>query len=169
MEGDLLFAPGFVAPPNTDYKSYHEYIDDLLPPESPILYGLHSNAEIGTLTARSDNLFQTLMEMQPRDSGSSGGTGMSRDEKVSSTSCINQIYLIRYSNEWYAIYFQVRQALDDVLDKVPEPFNLIDMLSRVEEQTPYVIVSFQECERMNGLMNEIRRSLKELHLGLKVY
>jgi len=59
--------------------------------------------------------------------------------------------------------------LDDVLDKVPEPFNLIDLMSRVEEQTPYVIVSLQECERMNGLMNEIRRSLKELHLGLKVY
>lgn len=42
------------------------------------------------------------------------------------------------------------------------------MMSRVEERTPYVIVSFQECERMNVLMNEIRRSLKELHLGLKV-
>uniref|UniRef100_A0A2H8TNS3 Dynein beta chain, ciliary n=1 Tax=Melanaphis sacchari TaxID=742174 RepID=A0A2H8TNS3_9HEMI len=142
MEGDLSFAPGFVAPPNTDYKLYHEYIDDLLPSESPILYGLHSNAEIGTLTARSDNLFKTLLEMQPRDLGSSGGTGMSRDEKV-------------------------KQTLDDVLDKVPEPFNLIDMMSKVEEQTPYVIVSFQECERMNSLMNEIRRSLKELHLGLK--
>jgi len=42
------------------------------------------------------------------------------------------------------------------------------MMGKVEEQTPYVIVSFQECERMNTLMNEIRRSLKELHLGLKV-
>jgi len=51
---------------------------------------------------------------------------------------------------------------------VPEPFNTVDMMARVEEQTPYVIVSFQECERMNLLMNEIRRSLKELHLGLKV-
>lgn len=58
--------------------------------------------------------------------------------------------------------------MDDVLDKVPEPFNLIDMMGKVEEQTPYVIVSFQECERMNALMNELRRSLKELHLGLKV-
>lgn len=82
MEGDHLFAPGFVAPPNVDYKSYHQYIDDLLPPESPILYGLHPNAEIGTLTTRSENLFQTLMEMQPRDSGASSGGGMSRDDKV---------------------------------------------------------------------------------------
>lgn len=82
MEGDHSFAPGFLAPPNLDYKSYHQYIDDLLPPESPTLYGLHPNAEIGTLTTRSENLFKTLMEMQPRDMGSSGGTGISRDDIV---------------------------------------------------------------------------------------
>lgn len=82
MEGDLSFASGFPAPPNTDYKSYHQYIDDLLPPESPVLYGLHPNAEIGTLTTRSENLFSTLMEMQPRDASASSGTGISKDEKV---------------------------------------------------------------------------------------
>ena len=34
--------------------------------------------------------------------------------------------------------------------------------------TPYVVVAFQECERMNMLTSEIRRTLKELDLGLKV-
>lgn len=77
-----MFAPGFPVPPNTDYRSYHRYIDNVLPPESPILYGLHPNAEIGTLTNSSENLFQTLMEMQPRDAGSSSGTGISREDKV---------------------------------------------------------------------------------------
>jgi len=37
-----------------------------------------------------------------------------------------------------------------------------------EERTPYVIVAFQECERMNMLTSEIKRTLKELNLGLKV-
>lgn len=41
------------------------------------------------------------------------------------------------------------------------------MMAKVEERTPYIIVAFQECERMNILMREIRRSLKELNLGLK--
>lgn len=41
-------------------------------------------------------------------------------------------------------------------------------MTRAEEKTPYIVVSFQECERMNTLTNEIRRSLKELDLGLKV-
>lgn len=66
------------------------------------------------------------------------------------------------------ICLQVRSTLDDILDRVPEPFNITEMMARAEEQTPYVIVSFQECERMNILMSEIRRSLKELNLGLKV-
>lgn len=32
----------------------------------------------------------------------------------------------------------------------------------------YFLVVLQECERMNNLTNEIKRSLKELNLGLKV-
>ncbi|XP_032583049.1 dynein beta chain, ciliary-like [Drosophila sechellia] len=34
-------------------------------------------------------------------------------------------------------------------------------------QGPYIIVAFQECERMNNLMTELRRSLNELDLGFK--
>lgn len=47
---------------------------------------------------------------------------------------------------------------------------MMEIMNKVppEERTPYVIVAFQECERMNTLTNEIRRSLKELDLGLKV-
>ena len=76
-------APGFPVPGNSDYKGYHQYIDDVLPPESPYLYGLHPNAEIGFLTATSDNLFKTVLEMQPRDSGGGEGSGGTREEKVS--------------------------------------------------------------------------------------
>ena len=55
----------------------------MLPPESPYLYGLHPNAEIGFLTTTSDNLFKTVLEMQPRDTGGAGGGASSREEKVS--------------------------------------------------------------------------------------
>lgn len=54
------------------------------------------------------------------------------------------------------------------MDRVPEPFNIPELMAKVEELTPYTIVALQECERMNNLMGEIRRSLKELELGLKV-
>lgn len=69
VDGELQLAPGFPAPPNTDYAGYHNYIDEMMPPESPYLYGLHPNAEIGFLTTTSENLFRTVFEMQPRDAG----------------------------------------------------------------------------------------------------
>lgn len=61
---------------------FHQYIDDTLPAESPYLYGLHPNAEIGFLTQTSEKLFRTLLEMQPRDSSAGEGSGSTRDEKV---------------------------------------------------------------------------------------
>ena len=39
--------------------------------------------------------------------------------------------------------------------------------SRVTEKSPYVLVVLQEVERMNTLLQEIRRSLIELQLGLQ--
>ena len=47
LDGELMLAPGFSIPPNSDYNGYHNYIDTNLPTESPHLYGLHPNAEIG--------------------------------------------------------------------------------------------------------------------------
>ena len=65
---------------------------------------------------------------------------------------------------------QIKSILDDILEKLPEEFNMYEIMAKVplEERTPYVVVAFQETERMNTLTNEIRRTLKELDLGLKV-
>ncbi|XP_026855443.2 LOW QUALITY PROTEIN: dynein heavy chain 9, axonemal [Electrophorus electricus] len=142
MDGELYLAPGFPLPGNMDYNGYHQYIDEALPAESPYLYGLHPNAEIGFLTQTSDKLFRTVLEMQPRDRGSGTGSGTSRDEKV-------------------------KAVLDEILEKLPDDFNMVELMGKVEERSPYVVVALQECERMNILTQEIKRSLKELSLGLK--
>ncbi len=62
----------------------------------------------------------------------------------------------------------MRQTIDEILDKIPDEFNIQDMAARAEERTPYTTVVFQECERMNILMQEIKMSLAKLNLGLKV-
>ncbi|CAG4954204.1 unnamed protein product [Colias eurytheme] len=142
VDGELQLAPGFPAPPNTDYAGYHQYIEDAMPAESPYLYGLHPNAEIGFLTTTSENLFRTIFEMQPRDAQASGATTVTREDKV-------------------------KQMLDEIMEKLPEEFNMVEIMGKVEERTPYVIVAFQECERMNNLTGEMKRSLRELDLGLK--
>lgn len=140
FEGSFELAPGFMLPPSTDYKDYHRYMDEMLPPESPYLYGLHPNAEIGVLTKSADKMFKTILEMQPRDT--SGGQTPSKEEKVKS-------------------------SLDEILEKLPDGFNISELLARVEERTPYISVAIQECDRMTMLIHEVRRSLKELDLGLK--
>lgn len=139
-EGNFELAPGFVAPPTSDYKEYHRYIDENLPPESPYLYGLHPNAEIGVLTKTADKLFKTILEMQPRDTA--GGSSSSKEEKVAA-------------------------VIEDIVEKLPEGFNVAELIARVEERTPYISVAIQECDRMSMLTSEIRRSLRELQLGLK--
>ncbi|KAL8211658.1 UNVERIFIED_CONTAM: Dynein heavy chain 9, axonemal [Gekko kuhli] len=83
LEGEFSLAPGFPLPGNLDYNGYHLYIDDALPAESPYLYGLHPNAEIGFLTQTSEKLFRTLLELQPRNTSLGEGAGTTREEKVS--------------------------------------------------------------------------------------
>ncbi|KAJ3083362.1 hypothetical protein HDU99_010537, partial [Rhizoclosmatium hyalinum] len=140
LDGGFELAPGFASPPTSDYKEYHRYIEENLPPESPYLYGLHPNAEIGVLTKMADKLFQTILEMQPQDAA--GGSAMSKDEKV-------------------------RSFIEEIISTLPDNFNVPELIARVEERTPYISVAIQECDRMSILTSEIRRSLKELELGLR--
>ncbi|KAF0872636.1 DYH9 protein, partial [Crocuta crocuta] len=142
LEGGLCLAPGFRLPGNLDYIGYHQYVDAELPAESPYLYGLHPNAEIGFLTQTSEKLFRTVLELRPRDGHAGDGAGASREEKV-------------------------KVLLEEILERVTDEFNIAELMARVEERTPYVVVAFQECERMNTLTREIQRSLRELDLGLK--
>lgn len=48
----LELAPGFKAPVPTDYATMKEYIETALPAESPIMYGMHTNAELSLLTSQ---------------------------------------------------------------------------------------------------------------------
>ncbi|CAI9715294.1 dynein beta chain, ciliary-like [Octopus vulgaris] len=63
----------------------------------------------------------------------------------------------------------VKTILDEMTEKLPDEFIMAELMGKVpaEERTPYVVVAFQECERMNLLISEIKRTLKELDLGLK--
>merc|ERR1712070_468445 len=62
---------------------------------------------------------------------------------------------------------KVKMMLDDILEKLPEQFNMVELAERIEDVTPYTGVFLQEVERMNNLVFEMRRSLVELDSGLK--
>ena len=59
-----------------------------------------------------------MFELQPRESGSGGGGATSREDKV-------------------------KTIVDDISEKMPDQFNMHDIMAKCEERTPYVIVCFQ--------------------------
>jgi len=132
--------PDFPAPAEGNFTDILAYIRTTLPTESPSLFGLHPNAEIGFMSAESETLFRTLLELQGAAAG--GGDGGGKDAIVA-------------------------EKMADLLDRAPALFSMIDINSRIAEKTPFLVVLLQECERMNELLGEIRRSLNELKLGLE--
>lgn len=92
------------------------------------------------MTKQADDLCRAISELQPRGAGGAGG--MTMQEKV-------------------------KRLLDDVMERLPEQFNLLELEERVDERTPYTNVFLQEVDRMSRLLYEMRRSLVELDMGLR--
>jgi len=139
----MELVPGLPVPQPMSYVEYVSWILDSgeMPAESPILYGLHPNAEINFRTVQADVLFKTINELQPKQQGS--GDMLSPQDIV-------------------------RAKLDDIRDRLPEMHNLQDLSERLEEdRTPQQHVFYQECERMNGLIDRLKKTLEELDLGMK--
>jgi dynein heavy chain len=148
LHSGLELGPGFKSPDaNTlDYAGYLDYTEQHLPSDSPSMFGLHPNAEIGYLTNWTSTIFTTIMILSGGGSGGDGGGSGGGSS--------------------------IKETMAFFMDNLPEGFQMLDVMELAEpllegESSPYVMVAIQECQRMNGLMNEIKRSLIELEKGLK--
>lgn len=85
----------FKCPAATTYERYVEYIDQELPPETPLAYGMHPNAEIDFRTKQCIDIFADLMELSPKESGDSGEGVATVDSKVAEFAdrCLNEASL----------------------------------------------------------------------------
>merc|ERR1719261_168909 len=67
----------------------------------------------------------------------------------------------------------VKSVMEDLMERLPENFIMPIVNERAKplleqlELSPFVVVALQECNRMNALLSEMRRSLVELDKGLK--
>ena len=81
MDGNLAFYEGLLAPPTLNtFKDYCDYFDDSIHEETPMMFGLHANAQITYRTTRARKLFKTVTAMRPCQSIPS--TGMSLQDHV---------------------------------------------------------------------------------------
>lgn len=136
----------FKCPAPTTYEKYIEYIETELPPETPLAFGMHPNAEIDFRTTQCNQLFVMLVELQPKTSnqGEGGDTVASK--------CAE--FMGRVADE--AQLDQNKPNVDDILSKLSE-----------EDRRPYQNVFIQECENIAKLIKEIIRSLAEIELANK--
>ena len=67
----------FKCPGALTYSKYIDHIEENLPAETPLAYGMHPNAEIYFRTNQCNILFRTIVELQPKDASTddSGGDG----------------------------------------------------------------------------------------------
>lgn len=57
-----------------------EYVEELMPPETPLAFGLHPNAEIGFKLREGVRFCGAVLALQPREAGAEGG--LTIEEKV---------------------------------------------------------------------------------------
>merc|ERR1712032_130560 len=135
-------APNFKSPDPSryDYDAYRKYIDEKLPQESPILFYLHSNAEISYLTAQGEFMFDAIFNVQG-GSASSGG-----------------------DNKKDSLGDDIKRYTEKLLACIP--FKLAEIKGKVPVLGPYDVVAVQECERINNINANLLRTLEELVKGI---
>jgi dynein heavy chain len=163
-KGEL--APRIMSPDSDkwEYSAYENYIRTALPPETPLTYGLHPNAEIGFLTNKAEEAMSIIFRLE---------VGSSTDTTSTSSSSM------------------LRETLSDLLRRCPALFDLITLAERCRKRVtewdgPYAVVVAQECTRysltqsltyslthplthscrLNTLLEEITFTLDELQKGL---
>jgi dynein heavy chain, axonemal len=120
----------FKCPPAAPYEKYLEHIEAELPPETPLAFGLHPNAEVDVRTKESNALFLLLVELQPKEAAGSGEGGDTVQSKVAE-------FMGRVSDE---------VQLDS------NKINIEDIRSKLTEVGPMQNVFMQEIEMINKLI-----------------
>jgi dynein heavy chain len=117
------------------------YIDSLENINTPEVFGLHSNAEIGYYTKSAKDMWEHLVELQPQTNESTGS--MSREQYI-------------------------ENVAEDILKRIPKPFDLENVRKKFgHDISPTTVVLFQELERFNRLINSMFKSLTTLKRALK--
>ncbi|ERE76020.1 dynein heavy chain 8, axonemal [Cricetulus griseus] len=150
--GDFIFDTfqpfHFFRNKEVDYKipvgdvkdKFVEAIEALPLANTPEVFGLHSNAEIGYYTQAARDMWGHLLELQPQTGESS--SGISRDDYIG-------------------------QVAKDIENKMPKIFDLDQVRKHLGLNiSPTSVVLLQELGRFNKLAIRMTRSLAELQRAL---
>ncbi|KAM5237710.1 dynein axonemal heavy chain 10 [Ctenodactylus gundi] len=127
-------------PPGDVKDKFVEAIEALPLANTPEVFGLHSNAEIGYYTQAARDMWAHLLELQPQTGESS--SGISRDDYIG-------------------------QVAKDIENKMPKVFDLDQVRKHLGVSlSPTSVVLVQELGRFNKLVVRMTKSLAELQRAL---
>ncbi|XP_052807224.1 dynein axonemal heavy chain 5-like isoform X2 [Mya arenaria] len=136
------FYTGYKIPRCKNLAEYVANIESLPLSDSPECFGLHSNADITYSTNTANTMLETIVNIQPKDSG--GGGGETRESVV-------------------------YKLADDMLEKLPEdyiPHEVKERLRKMGHLQPINIFLRQEIDRMQKVITRVRLDLKDLKLAI---
>jgi len=130
----------YVVPENGHVDIYKTQVENQPRLNTPEVFGLHSNAEIGYFTTMSTDTLSQILSLQSGSGG--GGGGASKDEVVA-------------------------QIAADILAKLPIPFDTFRIRNEIGiSATPAQVVLMQELDRFNILLFKMIDSLGTLQKAL---
>eukprot|EP01064_Diplonema_japonicum_P033482 TRINITY_DN6608_c3_g1_i1.p1 TRINITY_DN6608_c3_g1~~TRINITY_DN6608_c3_g1_i1.p1 ORF type:complete len:4220 (+),score=898.37 TRINITY_DN6608_c3_g1_i1:135-12794(+) len=147
LDDSYLFSPSGVykAPPDGNLDLYTKAIDELPRIDQPEVFGMHQNASLRYQLQESTELLGTLLAIQPRASGKSGGVSPEELVKLKS---------------------------QEIIDILPDELDLADAgptsLTVMENGVPNSLstVLRHEVEKFNKLLKQQRRTLLELQKAI---
>lgn len=133
--------PTYYIPDHSNLSSFQEYIQSLPSRDAPQAFGQHPNAEISYMREDAKTLLHSCLSLQPKSAGS--GVQGRKEERVYSVT-------------------------EDLLQQVPEPFNLEQVKQdKGGDLSALHVVLFQEIERYNELLASVRSHCYQLQRGIK--
>ncbi|XP_029959357.1 dynein heavy chain 8, axonemal-like [Salarias fasciatus] len=142
LDPAFCFSSGYKIPVCEKVEDYLEYIQSLPPVDSPQALGLHPNADITYQTNTSALVFDTITNIQPKESG--GGSGETRESAVYSMA-------------------------EDMLRKLPRdyvPHKVTARLKKMGALCPMNIFLRQEVDRLQRILTVVRVTLTDLKLAI---
>lgn len=139
--------PTYYAPNDGKMDVYRDYIETLPLNDSPEIFGLHENANITYNQQESNRVIETILSIQPRETGSAGG--LTPDEIV-----------LGKSKE---LLDQLPGILDERADGIKK-----DLFKRNEQGLipSFSTVLLQEMAKFNRLLKTMRQSLIDIDLAI---
>ncbi|CAJ0941089.1 unnamed protein product [Ranitomeya imitator] len=138
----FCFYTGYKIPHCKTVQQFLNHIQSLPAADSPLVFGLHSNADITYQSNVAATILNTISSMQPQETQEEAGE---TQEAV------------------------VYRIAEDLLEKLPPDYNPHEVKAQLEKTgalSPINLILCQEINRMQKVISIVRRGLSELRLAI---